>query len=55
LTLMGWELFPEGLHRAILSAAASGLPVIVTENGIATADDEQRIAYLRDHLGVVPR
>ena len=55
VTLMGWELFPEGLHRAIVSAAASGLPVIVTENGIATADDEQRIAYLRDHLGQVKR
>ena len=56
LTLMGWELFPEGLHRAITTAAAgSGLPVIVTENGIATADDAQRIGYLRDHLAQVGR
>ena len=56
LTLMGWELFPEGLHRAITTAAAgSGLPVIVTENGIATADDAHRIDYLRDHLTQVGR
>ena len=45
LTLMGWEIEPEGLHRAITTAASgSGLPVIVTENGIATADDAQRVA-----------
>jgi beta-glucosidase len=56
LTQMGWEIHPEGLHRAIVAAAAgSGLPVIVTENGIATDDDEQRVAYLRDHLGQVKR
>jgi beta-glucosidase len=27
------------------AAAASGVPVIVTENGIATADDATRISY----------
>jgi beta-glucosidase len=30
--------------------AKTGLPVIVTENGIATADDAQRIRYLDLHL-----
>ncbi len=52
---MGWEIHPEGLHRAIVSAAAHGLPVYVTENGIATADDAQRVAYMRDHLAQVAR
>ena len=55
LTQMGWELHPEGLHRAIASAARTGLPVYVTENGIATADDARRVAYLRDHLAQVAR
>jgi beta-glucosidase len=55
LTQMGWEIHPEGLHAAIADGARSGLPVIVTENGIATADDAQRIAYLRDHLAQVKR
>jgi beta-glucosidase len=55
LTQMGWELHPEGLHRAIMSAARTGLPVYVTENGIATADDSQRVAYMRDHLAQVAR
>jgi beta-glucosidase len=55
LTQMGWEINPEGLHRAIVSAARAGLPVYVTENGIATADDDQRLAYMRDHLAQVAR
>jgi beta-glucosidase len=55
LTQMGWEIHPEGLYAAIAQAAGSGLPVVVTENGIATADDAQRIAYVRDHLAQVKR
>jgi beta-glucosidase len=55
LTQMGWEIHPEGLHRAIVSTARAGLPIYVTENGIATADDAQRIAYMRDHLAQVAR
>jgi beta-glucosidase len=53
VTQMGWELNPDGLGRAIRLAARSGLPVVITENGIATADDRERVAYLRDHLGQV--
>jgi beta-glucosidase len=55
LTQMGWEIHPEGLYAAIADGARSGLPVIVTENGIATADDAQRIDYLRAHLAQVKR
>jgi beta-glucosidase len=50
---MGWEINPDGLGRAIRLAARSGLPVVITENGIATADDRERIAYMRSHLGQV--
>jgi beta-glucosidase len=55
LTQMGWELNPAGLGRALRAAARAGLPLIVTENGIATADDAERVAYLRDHLAEVAR
>ena len=55
LTLMGWELHPDGLHAALRDAARVGLPVLVTENGIATADDEDRVAYLESHLGALKR
>ncbi|MFJ8859033.1 glycoside hydrolase family 1 protein [Streptomyces sp. NPDC102451] len=47
-TLTGWEVYPEALGEAVRHTAevvGPGVPVLVTENGIATADDEQRIAY----------
>jgi beta-glucosidase len=47
-TLTGWEIYPEALGEAVRHTAGivgPHVPVIVTENGIATADDEQRIAY----------
>lgn len=52
-TLMGWEVFPEGLRRALDDAATVGLPLYITENGIATADDTQRVRYLDSHLRIV--
>jgi beta-glucosidase len=45
LTQMGYEFWPEALEATLRIAATAGLPVIVTENGIATADDTRRIAY----------
>jgi beta-glucosidase len=49
-TQMGWEVFPEGFGRMLRRVAEAGLPVVVTENGIATADDAQRVRFLRSHL-----
>jgi beta-glucosidase len=47
-TQMGYEDYPLALGAAIRRAARScpGIPIIVTENGIATARDERRIAYM---------
>src|SRR5947209_19774318 len=46
-TQTGDELWPEALEATIrYASAATELPVIVTENGIATADDTRRIAYI---------
>ncbi|MEI2639118.1 MAG: family 1 glycosylhydrolase [Microthrixaceae bacterium] len=46
-TQMGWEYWPEALGQAIRHASelSGGLPILVTENGIATDDDERRVAY----------
>lgn len=45
-TLTGAAYRPDALGTAVRHAASlTGLPVLVTENGIATADDERRIAY----------
>lgn len=47
VTLTGWEVYPQALAGSLREAARvlPGLPIIVTENGIATADDAQRIEY----------
>jgi beta-glucosidase len=47
LTQNGWEYYPEALGGAVRRAArvVGDLPIIVTENGVATADDAQRIAF----------
>src|SRR5579859_7257102 len=51
LTQMGYEFWPEALEAAIREAAAvAGVPIIVTENGIATDDDARRIAYVERAL-----
>jgi beta-glucosidase len=52
-TQLGWEVFPEGLRHSVRAAAGVGLPVIVTENGIATQDDRQRVRFLHAHLSVL--
>ncbi len=46
-TLTGWEFFPPALELGVRSAweLTGGVPVLVTENGIATADDSRRVAY----------
>jgi beta-glucosidase len=55
VTQMGWNYAPDALGDCLRRAAelAPGLPLLVTENGIATSDDEQRIAYTTDALAGV--
>jgi beta-glucosidase len=53
---MGYEYWPQALEVSIRYAAAvTGSPVYVTENGIGTTDDAQRIRYVTDALGGVRR
>ncbi len=65
-TEMGWPIVPDGLADLLrwLSDRYRGLPIYITENGAAVADqpdehgfvdDQARIAYLRDHIGAVAR
>jgi beta-glucosidase len=51
-TLTGWEFYPPALEGAVRHAATTvpGVPILVTENGIATSNDEERIEYTRDAL-----
>ena len=51
-TLTGWTYYPQAIGECLRRAheLAPDLPLLVTENGLATADDEQRIAYTADAL-----
>jgi len=54
--IMGYEFWPEALEATIRHAhAVAGVPVLVTENGIGTDDDTQRVAYVRRALAGVAR
>lgn len=56
LTLTGWEIYPQALEASVRYAAArAAKPIIVTENGIATSDDAQRIAYTEAALSGLAR
>jgi beta-glucosidase len=47
----GWEVYPAALeHTVRLAAEQAGVPVLVTENGMATDDDAARIAYTQTAL-----
>jgi beta-glucosidase len=51
-TLTGWEFWPEAAATGVRAAweLSGHVPVMVTENGIATADDEDRIRFTTDAL-----
>ena len=63
-TQMGWEIYPQGLEDFLKRTHAEysrGLPIYVTENGLASndlitkgaVDDQPRIDYLAQHLAAV--
>ena len=54
--IMGYEYYPEALAATIRRAwevTGGQVPILVTENGIGTDDDAQRMAYVRTALGGV--
>jgi beta-glucosidase len=55
LTDNGWEIVPEAFGEMIDVAAQSGLPLLITENGIADAEDRLRRAFLRVHFEQIRR
>jgi beta-glucosidase len=65
-TEMGWEVYPDGLHRLLVRVATDYAPakIYVTENGAAFPDirshdgrvhDPERVAYLESHVEAVAR
>ncbi len=62
-TQTGWEIYPDGLHHFLTwvhETYTKGLPLFVTENGMANddhpgRDDVERMAYLDQHLDAAKR
>jgi beta-glucosidase len=54
-TQLGWSFRPDSVGIALrrASAVAPGVPLIVTENGVATADDDERLEYLQGATAAV--
>jgi beta-glucosidase len=53
---MGYEYWPQALETTIRRAIeVTGAPAYVTENGIGTANDEQRVRYVTEALHRVRR
>jgi beta-glucosidase len=56
LTQMGYEFYPESLEHTVRYASKeTGVPVIVTENGIGTEDDARRVEYIQRALAGLKR
>jgi beta-glucosidase len=53
---LGWEIYPAGLGNVVRRwAKRSGLPIYITENGIADASDDKRGPFIRAHLAELAR
>ena len=50
LTDMPYTIYGEGLYRAIQSVSTLDVPIIITENGIADAEDDRRELYIKRYI-----
>jgi beta-glucosidase len=56
LTQTGMEFYPECLEHVVRYASKeAGVPIFVTENGIATEDDTRRVEYIQRALAGLKR
>jgi beta-glucosidase len=47
---LGWDIYPQGLYKLLVSLKKYNLPILITENGICTEDDNLKWDYIREHL-----
>lgn len=50
ITDLGWEIFPEGVYHILKDLKKHGLPIYITENGLADSWDSKREGFIKDHL-----
>ncbi len=47
---LGWEVYPEGIYHLLKNLGKYNLPIYITENGLADAEDEKREKFIKDSL-----
>jgi beta-glucosidase len=52
---LGWDIYPEGLYQVLKRYARAGLPLYVTENGMADGTGQRRPGFLREHFEALLR
>jgi beta-glucosidase len=54
-TQMAWEFRPQAVAAAVRRAASvlPGKPIVVTEHGVATADDAERVEFIKGGLAAL--
>jgi beta-glucosidase len=52
---LGWDIYPEGLYQVLKRYARAGLPLYVTENGMADETGQRRPGFLREHFEALLR
>jgi beta-glucosidase len=53
LTDMGWEIHPRGLAKVLRYASKLNVPLLITENGIATRNDRRKIKFMKGHIDTI--
>lgn len=46
----GFEIYSEGIYQLLKALKKYSKPVYITENGVATPDDEKRVRFIKSHL-----
>jgi len=52
---MGWELYPEAIYHVLKDLKKYKLPIYITENGLADAEDKQREWFMKKTLENIHR
>jgi beta-glucosidase len=50
ISTTGWEVYPAGLQTTLRTFSTFGLPILITENGVATDDETLRREFILQHL-----
>ena len=55
LTDMPYTIYGEGIYRALEAVSVLDVPIIITENGVADAEDNRRELYIKRYLYAVSK